>query len=182
MSERIAIGPRTKVGALLDAYPELEDVLIGLAPAFAKLKNPMLRKTVARVATLEAAARVGGIEIGALVLALRRAAGSTDADGSAGEREAAECGETSADEPSRDLVLRAWPCALSIDVDLALDQGEHPLARVETALRSLEPERTIALVASFRPEPLIDRLRGRGFRVDVEVDASRTTRVLVARP
>jgi hypothetical protein len=41
--------PTTKVGALLDRYPELEDILIGLAPPFKKLKNPLLRKGVAKI-------------------------------------------------------------------------------------------------------------------------------------
>ena len=47
----LLITPKTKVGELLDAYPELEPVLMGLAPAFNKLKNPVLRKTIGKVAT-----------------------------------------------------------------------------------------------------------------------------------
>ena len=35
------------------AYPELEEVLIGLAPPFKKLKNPLLRKSVAKIATIK---------------------------------------------------------------------------------------------------------------------------------
>ena len=50
---KITISPKTKVGELLDAYPELEPVLMAMSPAFEKLKNPVLRKTVARVATLQ---------------------------------------------------------------------------------------------------------------------------------
>jgi hypothetical protein len=44
------IGPETTVGALLEAYPELERVLMEMAPAFAKLRNPVVRRTVAKVA------------------------------------------------------------------------------------------------------------------------------------
>lgn len=43
-----AITPETRVGELLDAYPQLEEALIRMAPAFAKPKNPLLRRTVAR--------------------------------------------------------------------------------------------------------------------------------------
>ena len=46
----MVISPKTKVGELLDAYPELESVLMEMSPAFEKLKNPILRRTVARVA------------------------------------------------------------------------------------------------------------------------------------
>lgn len=48
----IQITPQTKVGELLDAFPELEETLFSLSPKFKHLKNPMLRKTVAKVATL----------------------------------------------------------------------------------------------------------------------------------
>ena len=43
----LAICPDTKVGALLEAYTALEPALIAIAPAFEKLRNPMLRRTVA---------------------------------------------------------------------------------------------------------------------------------------
>ena len=57
MSNDFPIEPVTKIAALLDHYPELEDVLIGMAPPFKKLKNPILRKSVAKVASLQAGRR-----------------------------------------------------------------------------------------------------------------------------
>ena len=60
MSE-LMITPETRVGALLDAHPELEVTLIGIAPTFKALKNPVLRRTVAKVATLEQAARIADL-------------------------------------------------------------------------------------------------------------------------
>lgn len=66
----LAINPETKVGELLDAYPEAESVLVEPAPRFKPLSNPVLRRTVARVTTLEQAARVGGIRVSAMIMAL----------------------------------------------------------------------------------------------------------------
>jgi hypothetical protein len=40
----LEINPSTKVNDLLDAYPEIEATLIGIAPPFKKLKNKFLRK------------------------------------------------------------------------------------------------------------------------------------------
>ncbi|MFH1755446.1 MAG: DUF1858 domain-containing protein, partial [Candidatus Latescibacterota bacterium] len=59
-TNRPSITPDMKVSALLEAYPELEDVLIGIAPAFKKLRNPVLRRTVAKLTSLRQAAQVGG--------------------------------------------------------------------------------------------------------------------------
>ena len=53
----------TKVAALLSAHPELEDLLISMSPAFIKLRNPVLRRSVARVATLRQAAAVGKLDV-----------------------------------------------------------------------------------------------------------------------
>ncbi len=61
------IGPDSKVGELIKAYPFLIDVLADLAPAFKKLKNPVLRGTIAKVATLKMAAVMGNIPLQELI-------------------------------------------------------------------------------------------------------------------
>jgi DUF438 domain-containing protein len=57
----------TKVLQLLDEYPQLLDVLGGISPEFKKLKNPLLRKTIGRFATLEHAAEMSKIPFEELV-------------------------------------------------------------------------------------------------------------------
>ena len=57
----IEITPSITVHELLEAYPELEDVLIGIAPPFKKLKNPILRRSVAKIATIKHISSVGGV-------------------------------------------------------------------------------------------------------------------------
>jgi len=59
--EKLFFRPNTKVGELLDTYPQLEAFLLSLSPAFAKLRKPILRKTVARVASLQQTAIVGAL-------------------------------------------------------------------------------------------------------------------------
>ena len=76
----LLITPKTKVGELLDAYPELEPVLMNLAPAFKKLKNPVLRKTVGKVATLQQAASLGGIQVTEIINTLRAEVGQESFD------------------------------------------------------------------------------------------------------
>ena len=40
---KIPITPETKVGEMLEAYPQLEEVLLEISPTFRKLRNPVLR-------------------------------------------------------------------------------------------------------------------------------------------
>jgi Domain of unknown function (DUF1858). len=71
----LLITPETKVGDMLDCYPELLDTLISLSDRYKNLKNPILRKTVAPRTPLKVAAQMGGLEITEMINALRRAAG-----------------------------------------------------------------------------------------------------------
>ncbi len=70
-NDSLLITPKTRVGELLDTYPQLEPVLLKLAPAFAKLKNPVLRKTIGKVATLQQAAAIGNIAVSEVINTLR---------------------------------------------------------------------------------------------------------------
>jgi carbamoylphosphate synthase small subunit len=147
-----------RVGDLLTAYPELESVLIAQAPAFANLKNPVLRRTVAKVATLSQAARVGGIDARSLVRALRRAAGmdtGTDAAGTPGD----ETG--SAPPPWYD----AARVVAAVDADAMLARGDHPLGEVRRHVQSLGCHMIVCVDAGFVPAPLVDAFRKQGCQV-----------------
>jgi DUF438 domain-containing protein len=56
------LSPKTKVNDMLKRYPFLKDFLISLNPEFKMLDNPIMRKTVGRVASLGKAALIGGID------------------------------------------------------------------------------------------------------------------------
>jgi hypothetical protein len=173
---RPPITPETRVGELLDAFPELEATLLGLAPAFEKLRNPILRRTVAKVATLQQAARIGGLEVRDLVARLRQAAGqpALDAHGVAGATSGGASGlfENTAPAWFNDSLVEP-----PIDADAILASGEHPLGLVRHRLAALGSGRILAVACSFRPVPLIDTLLKEGYEVFVReaIDGQVTT-------
>lgn len=73
------IGARTKLDDLLKKFPFLLDFLAGLTPRFAKLRSPVMRKTVGRVATLQQVAGFGNLPVpellGKIQAEIRRTAG-----------------------------------------------------------------------------------------------------------
>ena len=148
------IEPGMTVGALLDAYPEAERILIELAPAFDKLKNPRVRRTVAKVATLEQAAKIGGVSLPSMIQTLRTFTGQSH---EAAKFEAAtEAAGT----------IPAWVAMSRIveEVDAAamLERGVHPIGKIREAVGSLGPGETVLLRVPFRPEPLLDTMRRAG--------------------
>jgi hypothetical protein len=159
MNDRLEITPLTRIGELLDAFPDLEDVLIGLAPAFAKLKNPILRRTVAKVATVQKAASIAGIDVREMVATLRRAAGQPVDDSGAG---LSGGGVTLwPDPPDR---LDASKAEETIDAEALLQAGEVPLGRVVQAARGLVGDQFLLVTSGFRPVPLIEALEKQGYR------------------
>jgi hypothetical protein len=151
---RFLITPETKVGEMLAHYPELEDVLIGISPAYKALKNPVLRRTVARIATLRQVAKVGNVPLSALVSQLRSAAGlqpiavEAENDGSAAAR------------PSWAISSAA---VRSYDARADIEAGRHPMEQVMADLAQLTSGETFLLVTGFEPAPLIDLAGKKGF-------------------
>jgi len=162
MPEKIDITSQTKVAELLEQYPELEETLIDQAPMFAKIQNPVLRKTVARVATLERAAGMAGIPVARLVNALREAAGlpgGTQATmGNA--RDGEKLQQSHGDEPGW---VAGGKVVKEIDADGMLAEGVHPLNLVQQTAAGLQPGEMIRIESSFPPIPLTDALKQKGF-------------------
>jgi hypothetical protein len=159
----IPITPETKIAEMLEAYPQLEDVLIQLSPHFKALKNPILRKTVAKVATLERASQMSSIPVRRLVATLREAVGLPGEPG-------ADLGPEM--EPaSVDAVAPAWfdeaKVALRIDADALLAKGEVPLPRVHQAVREVPAGALLCVRSAFRPAPLLEALHKAGHRTYV---------------
>lgn len=61
------ISHKTRLHDLLKDYPFLLDFLIGLSPKFAKLKNPVMRRTIGRMANLGQVASLGDMPVDKLL-------------------------------------------------------------------------------------------------------------------
>jgi uncharacterized protein len=64
----MTITPKTTVHTLLKEHPFLLDFLAGYHPEFKKLTNPVLRRTVGRMATLDAVAAQAGVPLNQLMV------------------------------------------------------------------------------------------------------------------
>jgi hypothetical protein len=171
---RCPITPATRVADLLESWPELEDTLIGQAPAFRRLKNPVLRRTVARVATLEQAAGVGGVAVRDLVAALRRAAGI-------GQEEDAASAGASTEPQAPPEWLDPSLVGETLDADALLDAGEVPLTLANEKARALGPSGILRVDSGFRPVPLVEAFAKQGFRVYVREAAPGRFETFVSR-
>ncbi len=157
--EKLIINPRTKVLQLIETYPELEEVLISEVPAFSKLKNPVLRKTVARITNLQQAAIVGQIEVDYLINLLRKHVDQEVFHTESGGH------KISMEKP--DWVEGAQ-LFKSLNTKPMLEAGEHPIAIVIEDLKRLPDDQVYMVEAPFIPAPLIEKASSIGFAYWVE--------------
>jgi hypothetical protein len=152
---KIQITPEIKISELLEDFPELEDKLIEIAPPFKKLKNPILRKTLAKVTTLRQASKVGGVSLADLINVLRKAAGQN--------------GIIVEEEKKSDGKIPDWVkeenIKITYDARIDLENGAHPVGKVSKEILTLNDDELYLLVTPFLPGPLIDIVKEKGFLV-----------------
>lgn len=154
MEQKIIITPKTKVLELIENYPQLENVLIEYAPAFKNLKNPVLRKTVAKIATLQQAAAIGGVKTEELINRLRKEIGQDLAT----ENMDIHYNYRKPEWFAEDKIVKRFNASEMLAV------GEHPVNQVISDLNKLEEGLIYLLIAPFLTAPLIDKATSLGFR------------------
>jgi hypothetical protein len=150
------ITPKTKIFELLQKYPQLEDYLVEAAPEFRKLRNPVLRNTVARITSLAQAAIIGGLPVEDLVNRLRKKVG----------QDTASFGH---DQQSNYTIdCPAWfngsNVIKTIDIREMINHGEQPVHEVLGQLQSIRSTEILEVIAPFVPAPLLDKSLSLGFR------------------
>ncbi len=147
----------SKIADLLNDYPGMKEILIDINPRFKKLNNPVLRRTLAKVASVRQAAIVGGMEPLELLNRLREAVGQprVDAQGVA----------ASSQEQDEAPAWIDGEIKVTLNANELLDAQKNPLAEANKELKSLDKGEMIAIISDFKPEPLIEEFKKRGVEV-----------------
>lgn len=150
--DKIPITPEIKLSELLDNYPELEEKLIEIAPPFDKLRNPVLRKTLAKVTSLRQVSTVSGISLAELINNLRTAAGQNEIVVEENQTQTSDKPDWVIDENIK----------ITYDARIDLENGNHPVGKVTKEMLTLEGKELYLLVIPFFPGPLIDIIKEKG--------------------
>lgn len=146
-----------KVSEVLRRYPDLVDTFVAISPAFRPLRNPIGRRTQARLVTVAQAASIGGVEPTALVRALNVAAGLTPPG-----PDATAPTETTDPDTAPPWVAQAT-VAGEFDARPVLNRGEEPFQAIMQAARAVPAGQALVVHAPFEPLPLYDVFARRGF-------------------
>lgn len=146
---------RSKLFDVLKEYPSLEEKIVNIAPAFKNLQNPVLRRTVGQLATLEKVAQIGNLDVIELVNLLRKEVGQPEIQADA--KAEFSIPEKSAEDPDW---IAGEPQYIINGTEM-LQRGEVPLHRVSELLGTLSQDGFILLLTDFEPTPIIDAMRKR---------------------
>ncbi len=148
----------TKISELLNDYEGMQDILININPKFKKLNNPVLRRTLAKVAGVRQAAIVGGMEPQELLNKLRVAVGQDVIE--------INVQQSTDKEPSLDAP--EWinkEAKVDINANTLLEKQKNPLAESLKILKSFHRGEILTVEADFQPEPLIEEFEKSGHTV-----------------
>ncbi len=146
----------TKISDLLNNYDGMKEILIEINPKFEKLNNPILRRTIAKVAGVKQAAIVGGMKPMELLNKLREAVGQKPLElENISEKKSMQ---------NRPKWVDNKPNA-TLNANDILDNNKNPLAELYKTIKNLKKGETVLIYSDFRPEPLIEEFIKKGHKV-----------------
>lgn len=151
------VAPDDRVSDVLARDEALVEVFVRHASHFTKLRNRAMRRVMARLVTVDQAARIAGIPTGRLVDELNEALG-IEPTSAAVPGAAVECFDVEGE-------LRHPLHAPEVEVDVRNDlrRGREPFSRIMQAVAELDDGAVLHLRAIFEPAPLYTVLAKRGF-------------------
>jgi uncharacterized protein (DUF2249 family) len=166
-----------KVSDVLARDESLVDVFVRHAPHFEKLRNRAMRKVMARLVTVEQAARTAHVPADRLVRDLNAALGLAEAP-------AVEVVGSSPPVEGAPIHHRHPEDAPVVEVDVRDDlrSGREPFSKVMAAVAALRDGEVLRLRAIFEPAPLFGVLGKRGFAHEAEAHAEDDWSVWFWRP
>lgn len=165
-----------RVSDVLARDESLVEVFVRAAPHFAKLRNRAMRRVMARLVTVEQAARMAGVSVETLVRDLNEAAGLTAAERDATPLHAGPSARTpqaaqAATSPEPPSHRPPHAPVVTLDVRDDLRAGREPFSRIMAAVAALREGEVLCVRATFEPVPLVTVMAKRGFAHESQASA-----------
>lgn len=152
------INANTKIADILRQQPEALEAIVSLSPAFAKLRNPILRKMLAGRASIRMASKMGGCSVDDFFSRLKPLGFEIDKNINSPEQDGQPTGNLN------DFLSGIQPDQITeLDVRPFIQSGIDPLNIILRKIKSLEKEQVLKIVNSFEPIPLMQLLARQGF-------------------
>lgn len=154
------IDANTKIAAILKTHPDALEEIISINPKFEKLRNPIMRKLMAGRTSLSMASKIAGCAVTDFFQKLEPLGFQIATAGQV---------EKAADKAIPSFVQNLKPEDVTVlDVRPLIENGKDPLSTIMEAVNQLQASKTLKIINSFEPTPLIHLLEKKGFRYYID--------------
>ncbi len=165
---------KTKVKDALDRYPELGEVLVSLSPKYKRLTNKRIYNTVARWATFNDVARMGGLSVCTILHTLNEKTGMV----SELEKVFPECIQRVS--PPAQMEKPRWVESVKqLHILDVRNREDFFFTEIMTQLADLNVDTGLKIVHSFYPAPLIGMLEEEGYEYFYEENPDGTVHLYI---
>ncbi len=165
MTTKHKIDSGTKISTLIAMNPDTIEVIASINKNFRKLRNPILRKTLAKRVNIKDAARIGNVDVDVLLNKLKEigfdiASGEAEKENSReGLASAGNTGQKQEREQKHENMK-----VIELDVRPELEKGIDPFQSIMKKIKTLKEGEVLQVINTFEPLPLINVLKKKGYR------------------
>lgn len=155
--EIIIINANTKIAQLLKGHPDALEAIISIDSKFSKLRNPLLRKLLARRTSISMASKIAGVQVTDFFDKLKPLGFEIDT----------ATLPLIEEKTALPQFISQLTTAQIIDFDVRelLASGKDPLTLILDKVKSVKPGEALKVINTFEPVPLIKMLEKQGFDV-----------------
>jgi uncharacterized protein (DUF2249 family) len=151
----ITINANTKISALLKQNPDALETIVSISPNFITLRNPLLRKFIARRTSIAMASKIGGCSVDDFFNKLQPLGFAIDNVNAEPE---------SAKNPVPGFLKNIEKeKIIELDVRPIIESGKDPLNIILHNVKQLREGQVLNIINSFEPTPLMHLLGKQGF-------------------
>lgn len=156
-----------KISKLLSEYPQTLEVLVNFSQHFARLRNKILRKTLAHRVSIEQAASIAGVNLAILLDELNKSINVESYNINNAELTEEKMTQTEIPEHLKKIIKDKIQ---KLDVRPIIDSGKDPFLEIMAVVKSLKDDEILHLINSFEPLPLYSIMQSKGFEHWTEND------------
>lgn len=155
------ITKKMKIHSLITEYPNLKSVLLQISPKFSKLNNPLMLKTMGKIASVEDAAKIAGVPVNEVLMILNKAIGF---DFNTENEKEQKAGNEENEEYQMPPEQMEWHLTKEEFIKVDVREVDDPFPIIMKLATETLINQGFCIIQKFEPIPLYNVLGNKGYQ------------------
>ncbi len=155
------ITKKMKIHSIITKYPDVKAVLLQISPKFSKLNNPLMLKTMGKIASVEDAAKIAGVPVNEVLMILNKAIGF---DFNTEIKEDEKTGNKDNQEFKMPTEQMEWHLIKEEFIKVDVREVEDPFPIIMKLATETLINQGFCIIQKFEPVPLYNVLGNKGYQ------------------